>query len=376
MKKNIATLLLASTPLLVFPSLACDALDPNPGTEKLLMGGQSENPAIAMGQGDEAESVTALGNCDGLPRYVAGTPYSAGQHVFNICNSDGLAYEYVCVIAGWCSLDSALYYEPGNGLAWDDAWDEVGPCDGGGEPGDPVAKANRPYSGRVGNAIAFSSAGSSDRDGPIVAYAWDFGDGATSGEANPVHSYNAPSTYTVTLTVTDNDGNTNTDSTAATVSPPGNPGSLPPRTLIGYWHNFRNQAGYLPIADVSDDWDIVDLAFAENDPFGRPGEMVFSPAEESDASFRAGVASLQARGQKVLISIGGANAHIQLNTIVEEDHRVIKPQLRTMMGFKSFRPARTTIASIELVHMIRKGQLRIANGNEATPAAQFEALVA
>ena len=47
---------------------------------------------------------------------------------------------------------------------------------------------------------------SSDPDGTIASYSWNFGDGATSTAANPSHSYTAAGTYTVTLTVTDNQG--------------------------------------------------------------------------------------------------------------------------------------------------------------------------
>ena len=47
-----------------------------------------------------------------------------------------------------------------------------------------------------------------------------------------------------------------------------------------------------------------------------------------------------------------------LNNIVEQDHRAIKRQVRPMLGFKSFRSAAVTLAGIELMHMIRKGQLR------------------
>tara|TARA_B100000315_G_scaffold223352_1_gene228071 strand:+ start:6833 stop:10429 length:3597 start_codon:yes stop_codon:yes gene_type:complete len=45
-----------------------------------------------------------------------------------------------------------------------------------------------------------------DRDGDIVAWAWDFGDGGTSDERNPSHIYEDGGIYTVSLTVTDEDG--------------------------------------------------------------------------------------------------------------------------------------------------------------------------
>ena len=47
---------------------------------------------------------------------------------------------------------------------------------------------------------------STDSDGSIASRSWDFGDGATSTQQNPSHSYAAAGTYTVELTVTDNDG--------------------------------------------------------------------------------------------------------------------------------------------------------------------------
>ena len=58
-----------------------------------------------------------------------------------------------------------------------------------------------------------------------------------------------------------------------------------------------------------------------------------------------------------------------LNNIVEQDHRAVKRVVRPMLGFKSFRSAAATIAGIELMHMIRKGQMR-ATG-KLRPARQF-----
>ncbi len=47
-----------------------------------------------------------------------------------------------------------------------------------------------------------------------------------------------------------------------------------------------------------------------------------------------------------------------LNNGVEQDQRAVKRVARPMLGFKSFRSAAATLAGIELMHMIRKGQLR------------------
>ena len=62
------------------------------------------------------------------------------------------------------------------------------------------------------------------------------------------------------------------------------------------------------------------------------------------------------------------------NNIVEQDHRAIKRIVRPMLGFKSFRCARILIAGIEIVHMIRKGQLDRPEGRVTSKASQFYSL--
>ena len=63
-----------------------------------------------------------------------------------------------------------------------------------------------------------------------------------------------------------------------------------------------------------------------------------------------------------------------LNNIVEQDHRAIKRIVRPMMGFKAFGCARTLIAGIETMHMLRKGQLDCPEGQASSPASQFYSL--
>ncbi len=63
-----------------------------------------------------------------------------------------------------------------------------------------------------------------------------------------------------------------------------------------------------------------------------------------------------------------------LNNIVEQDHRAIKRVTRSMLNFKSFRAARNVLAGIELMHMIRKGQLMLQGCSEQSFADQFYAL--
>ena len=47
-----------------------------------------------------------------------------------------------------------------------------------------------------------------------------------------------------------------------------------------------------------------------------------------------------------------------LNNIVEQDHRRVKQKTRAALGFKAFYSAHATVVGVELIHMIRKGQVR------------------
>jgi putative transposase len=66
-----------------------------------------------------------------------------------------------------------------------------------------------------------------------------------------------------------------------------------------------------------------------------------------------------------------------LNNIVEQDHRGVKRVTRPMLGFKSFEAAQDTLVGIELMHMIKKRQLVVEEGDEGlTAAEQFYSLAA
>ncbi len=65
-----------------------------------------------------------------------------------------------------------------------------------------------------------------------------------------------------------------------------------------------------------------------------------------------------------------------LNNLIEQDHRAIKRLTRPMLGFQSFWAAQNTLAGIEVMHMIKKGQLQRDGGEEQTPAEQFYTLAA
>lgn len=85
----------------------------------------------------------------------------------------------------------------------------------------PVAAASADkLSGPAPLTVTFSSSGSQDPEGGALAYAWSFGDGATSSAPNPSYTYSAPGSYIATLQVTDSSGAKDDASLVITVTVP------------------------------------------------------------------------------------------------------------------------------------------------------------
>ena len=83
----------------------------------------------------------------------------------------------------------------------------------------PVANLSvSPSSTTTGTPITFSGTGSTDPDGTIVGYAWDFGDGTTGSGVTVTKSYAAAGNYTARLTVTDNGGLTGSKTAVVTIT--------------------------------------------------------------------------------------------------------------------------------------------------------------
>ena len=72
----------------------------------------------------------------------------------------------------------------------------------------------------VGLSCSFDATGSSDSDGTVASYSWNFGDGSQAGSgAKPNHVFPSAGSYPVTLTVTDNDGATDDVNVNVVVAP-------------------------------------------------------------------------------------------------------------------------------------------------------------
>ena len=97
--------------------------------------------------------------------------------------------------------------------------------------GPPVAVIGAtPLSGEAPLDVNFTGSNSTDDTG-VVSYAWDFGDGAVSTLANPVHTFTTTGDFVVQLTVSDGDGLT--DTTAMTISVIAPNTNQPPVAIIG-----------------------------------------------------------------------------------------------------------------------------------------------
>ena len=127
---------------------------------------------------------------------------------------------------------------------------------------------------------------------------------------------------------------------------------------------------------------------------GKTIDFLLTAKRDKKAAMRFFEKAMQANGipEKVTMDKSGANTaaivSIQadsglpiemrqskyLNNIVEQDHRAVKRNTRPMLGFKSFRAAASVLAGIELMHMIRKGQMAIPSCEKMSFANQCYAL--
>lgn len=95
-----------------------------------------------------------------------------------------------------------------------------------GGPGGNAPTARFTFSPQTGNApltVTFDGSESSDEDGSVTGYRWNFGDGITGTGQTAVHTFQAEGEYTIKLTVTDNDGKSASTSHSIIVEPKNEP---------------------------------------------------------------------------------------------------------------------------------------------------------
>ncbi|UCB58928.1 MAG: PKD domain-containing protein, partial [Thermoplasmatales archaeon] len=84
----------------------------------------------------------------------------------------------------------------------------------------PIAFAGTQYVGEINSVITFNAAGSSDPDGEIINYTWDFKDGTIKYGSVVSHIYAVKGNYIVELTVKDDSGLTDSSIATVTISAP------------------------------------------------------------------------------------------------------------------------------------------------------------
>jgi chitinase len=207
---------------------------------------------------------------------------------------------------------------------------DLGPCGGGGGS-PPTVNIASPASGAAFacRASITIAANASDADGSVSRV--EFFDGSFSIGTDTAAPYaiawvgNSSGSHQLTAKATDNLGNATTSAPVnVTIGSCGDPGGggLPARVLVGYWHNFDNGSGFIRLRDVSPDWDIINLAFGEP-VAGSTSQIAFTPdPRTSVAEIQSDVQVLRGRGKKVLLSVGGANGHVELRNATERQQFV------------------------------------------------------
>jgi PKD repeat protein len=139
-----------------------------------------------------------------------------------------------------------------------------------------------------GLVASVDGTGSTDSNGTVTGYAWNWGDSTTPGSgATTTHTYAAAGTYTIVLTVTDNGGATGTVSHPVTVSAPQGPPAIVDDTFN------RTVTGGLGTADVGGAW-TASAGGTRQSVTPGVAEMRLTAAGQNTGSYLGGVAQTSA----------------------------------------------------------------------------------
>ncbi len=157
------------------------------------------------------------------------------------------------------------------------------------------------------------------------------------------------------------------------------------------WSSWRMDETYIR---VKGEWRYLSRAV---DTHGHTIDLLLTEQRDQAAALRFLKQAIRRHGGPEKITIDGSEANAAairaysqehgtaiiirpvkyLNNAVEQDHRGVKRLTRPMLGFQSFAAAQATLVGIELMHMLKKGQLVVEAGVEGlTPAKQFSSLAA
>jgi len=156
------------------------------------------------------------------------------------------------------------------------------------------------------------------------------------------------------------------------------------------WVSWRMDETYVK---VKGEWRYLYRAV---DKHGHTIDFLLTEHRDKEAALRFLKKAIRRNGLPETITIDGSDANEaaikrynqeygtaitirqvkELNNVVEQDHRGVKRVTRPMVGFKAFDAAQATLVGIELMHMLRKGQLAGGSEQGLTAAEQFYTLAA
>jgi chitinase len=205
----------------------------------------------------------------------------------------------------------------------------TGAAGGGGTGGGttaPAAPTGLAVTGTTSSSVALSWAAPS---GTVTGYHVNENGsqvGGVTGTTDTVTGLAPSTTYSFTVTAYNSAGaspasgpvSATTSASSGGGGDGGNSG-LPAHLLMGYWQDFTNGADPLTLADVPSSYNLVAVAFGT--ATATPGQVAFSLDSTlastlggyTSAQFTADIATLHARGQKVVLSVGGQDGAISVS---------------------------------------------------------------
>ncbi|MEH0576047.1 glycoside hydrolase family 18 protein [Streptomyces sp. B21-108] len=191
---------------------------------------------------------------------------------------------------------------------------------GGGDPAPtiPSAPTGLTVSGTTSSSVSLSWSAVSNATGYNV-YRGGTKVTSVTGASATVTGLTASTSYGFQVTATNAAGESakSTTVTGTTTSGTGSGGgSLPKHAVTGYWQNFNNGARVQRISDVSSQYDIIAVAFA--DATTTPGAVTFNLDSAGLGGytvdqFKADIKAKQAAGKKVIVSVGGQNGTVSVS---------------------------------------------------------------
>jgi chitinase len=239
------------------------------------------------------------------------TPDSSSWKQLTASFTTGAATTSVTVYThGW--YGQAAYYA--------DDVSVLGPDGGGGgdpTPTVPATPGGLAVSGTTSSSVSLSWNAVSGATGYNV-YRNGTKVTAVTGTSATVTGLAAATSYSFQVTATNSAGESAKSAavTGTTTTGSTGGGSVPRHAVTGYWQNFNNGATVQRLSDVSAQYDIIAVAFA--DATSTPGAVSFTLDSAGLGGytvdqFKADIAAKHAAGKKVVVSVGGQNGTVSVS---------------------------------------------------------------